>query len=703
MDGRNEKTKVTRKKQKQKKTDAVKQAKENLDSEFLNHHTEPSYPGQFYFLTEKYSSKPINIKNFLRLSRTDKLFRSFTKNEVDNLVKKIKTTKTIPKLGFIRDILEEKYEIPVKDAPFWFLPFAILAEKIGCFLYIDRNAIYANYEKARVISPCFSWEGATDVTYGNGFLELEDGDDGKLEISISPDPDAEYSDPEATVSTLVLETGDGPLTINEFHGDEFGSQLLIIKTIWDLWKIVVDYSRGSSIWPQDDKVPNGPEYIYFDSWDDLLAWAEAIVDDKRIELFRAAYEGDIEKVKSLLEAGVDIEAKSNEDHTALYYAASSKSMKTVELLLKKGADIEAIDVETKFRIGYAYSKGEGVPVNKKEAVKWYKKAAEQGYADAQYYLGNAYSKGEGVPEDPKEAVKWYRKAADQGYKFAQFFLGSAYSEGEGVPVNKEEAVIWYKKSAIQGFDMAQYVLGCAYYDGDGVPIDKEEGAKWHKKAADQGFDGSQYYLGWAYENGEGVPENHEEALKWYKLAAEQDYEGAQEAVNRLSGEKASQSKDSQQAVAAEDDDEKAPKGKRITYESLDDFSREQGAKDERKKENLPIAMKIHDLLFNVLKAQNKKFEIRYGDGTFSFSIPKDKAKSGKRTFARVGLLSLADKCVYLDTLYRIKGNAIPTGSVPWKKNDDSQFVFRMKTIEDFEKMKDSIKLGVIGSYDYLAK
>ncbi len=193
-------------------------------------------------------------------------------------------------------------------------------------------------------------------------------------------------------------------------------------------------------------------------------------------------------------------------------------------------------------LGYAYDRGKGVPENKKEAVKWYKKAADQGHVYAQVELGLAYSDGKGVPENKKEAAKWYRKAADQGNKHAQYFLGSAYSDGDGVPKDEKEAAKWYKKAADQGHDISQYFLGCAYYDGDGVPVDKEEGAKWHRKAADQGFAESQFFLGWAYENGKGVPKDNKEALKWYKLAAAQDYEEAQKAVKRLSGEKANKSK-----------------------------------------------------------------------------------------------------------------------------------------------------------------
>ena len=44
-----------------------------------------------------------------------------------------------------------------------------------------------------------------------------------------------------------------------------------------------------------------------------------------------------------------------------------------------------------------------------------------------------YDNGQGVPQDYAEAVRWYRKAAEQGHSDAQFSLGSAYAEGKGVP------------------------------------------------------------------------------------------------------------------------------------------------------------------------------------------------------------------------------------------------------------------------------
>lgn len=60
--------------------------------------------------------------------------------------------------------------------------------------------------------------------------------------------------------------------------------------------------------------------------------------------------------------------------------------------------------------------------NSAEAAKWYRLAADQGNAEAQYNLGAMYENGLGVAKDSTEAATWYRKAADQGYAAAQTAL-----------------------------------------------------------------------------------------------------------------------------------------------------------------------------------------------------------------------------------------------------------------------------------------
>ena len=102
-----------------------------------------------------------------------------------------------------------------------------------------------------------------------------------------------------------------------------------------------------------------------------------------------------------------------------------------------------------------YSAGEGVPKDVVEAAKWFRMAAEQEDADAQWVLGNMYHQGEGVPKDYAENIKWYRKAAMQGHVEAQYNLGVLYHKGErGVPRDHVESYAWMQVTAsIDGQDL----------------------------------------------------------------------------------------------------------------------------------------------------------------------------------------------------------------------------------------------------------
>jgi len=90
-----------------------------------------------------------------------------------------------------------------------------------------------------------------------------------------------------------------------------------------------------------------------------------------------------------------------------------------------------------------------------EAVKWYRKAAEQNLAEAQYNLGVCLYAGAGVTKDQVEAVKWYRKAAEQNFAKAQFNLNVCYYNGEGVAKDYVEAYKWLLLAARQGDEDAK--------------------------------------------------------------------------------------------------------------------------------------------------------------------------------------------------------------------------------------------------------
>ena len=113
------------------------------------------------------------------------------------------------------------------------------------------------------------------------------------------------------------------------------------------------------------------------------------------------------------------------------------------------------DAAAQYNLGVSYNNGDGVPLDKTEAVKWYRMAAEQGYAKAQYHLGMMYASGYGVPKDDVEAVKWFRKAAEQGDAKAQTLLGWMYDFGIGVPEDDAKAYMFWNLAAAKGHEKGE--------------------------------------------------------------------------------------------------------------------------------------------------------------------------------------------------------------------------------------------------------
>src|SRR5437667_384295 len=120
------------------------------------------------------------------------------------------------------------------------------------------------------------------------------------------------------------------------------------------------------------------------------------------------------------------------------------------LLAVLRAKAENGDAQSQYEFGVALDFGKlGTTKDYVEAVKWFRKAADQGLAEAQCGLGFCYINGAGVPKDLAEALKWYRKAAEQNFAQAQYDLGLCYANGEGVAKNHVEAYKWWTLSANQ--------------------------------------------------------------------------------------------------------------------------------------------------------------------------------------------------------------------------------------------------------------
>jgi uncharacterized protein len=97
-----------------------------------------------------------------------------------------------------------------------------------------------------------------------------------------------------------------------------------------------------------------------------------------------------------------------------------------------------------------YQNGDGVIKDAVKAVKWFRLAAEQGDANAQYNLGTKYDQGDGVAQNYVKAIKWWLLSAKQGNTTAQYNLGAMYSTGYGVHKNNITSYMWYHLALVNG-------------------------------------------------------------------------------------------------------------------------------------------------------------------------------------------------------------------------------------------------------------
>ncbi|CAG8514664.1 767_t:CDS:2, partial [Acaulospora colombiana] len=107
--------------------------------------------------------------------------------------------------------------------------------------------------------------------------------------------------------------------------------------------------------------------------------------------------------------------------------------------------------------------------NEKHAIEEFKRAADLGYAPSCYKLGCCYEYGQlGCPVDPRQSIKYYSKAAEKGDPDAELALSGWYLTGsEGIlKQSDDEAYLWARKAADKGFAKAEYAIG--YYSEVGI-------------------------------------------------------------------------------------------------------------------------------------------------------------------------------------------------------------------------------------------
>lgn len=210
---------------------------------------------------------------------------------------------------------------------------------------------------------------------------------------------------------------------------------------------------------------------------------QPINQQKRIAYFKKSYEA------GYAVAGYDV-AASLPDGSPEQKEIRNHAKDNILELANEG------DVFAQASAAWGYREGYGTAVDHVEAVKWVRKAAEQGFARAQYDLGDMYYYGRGVEQSYEKAAEWYQKAAEQGLARAQYKLGDMYDIGIGVEKSYEKAAEWFLKAAEQGFARAQCKLGLMYENGTGVERSYKKAREWYLKAAEQGFADAIIKLRW---------------------------------------------------------------------------------------------------------------------------------------------------------------------------------------------------------------
>ena len=136
-------------------------------------------------------------------------------------------------------------------------------------------------------------------------------------------------------------------------------------------------------------------------------------------------------------------------------------------------------------LGDAYLSG-SIAKDPEKAIKWYRRVADGGNAEALYKLALCHEKGEGVVHSPKTAAQLFEKSARLGNADAQYEYAQYCHEGVGLARNAGASAMWCLRAAEQGHVKAMRSLAEKLLKGDGVPCNSQESFSWNLRAAEAG-------------------------------------------------------------------------------------------------------------------------------------------------------------------------------------------------------------------------
>jgi len=141
-----------------------------------------------------------------------------------------------------------------------------------------------------------------------------------------------------------------------------------------------------------------------------------------------------------------------------------------------------------FRLGTCYELGLGVPVDGRQAVVSFEKAAKKKMASASYKLAGLYMAGVLVKGDPSKAMEYMHSAANDGHAAAANEMGVIYLQGLlEQPVDTDKALEMFIKSADMGDTEAMKNIAVIYRSGLGRKADAGKALQWYIIAQKAGY------------------------------------------------------------------------------------------------------------------------------------------------------------------------------------------------------------------------
>ena len=111
-----------------------------------------------------------------------------------------------------------------------------------------------------------------------------------------------------------------------------------------------------------------------------------------------------------------------------------------------------------------YGTGEGVAEGLRRGGELVPQGRRPGQRRGAATSADLYENGRGVAQDDAEAMRWYRKAADQG-NAERSTTSACCTRRPGVAKDDAEAMSWFRKAADQGNAAARPDSACMYADG----------------------------------------------------------------------------------------------------------------------------------------------------------------------------------------------------------------------------------------------